>query len=171
MISGFFAVVQSILILQPTHLDPQKQAGAVLHAAFHVVSFCAFVSGFIVIEYNKIHNGLGHFKTPHAYIGVVTCAVLVAQYFVGVTMWLVPSLYGGEDGARKVWKYHRMSGYLLLSLLVAAIITSTKTDYVEKVLNIKIELVSICCGFIVVPMIPQISPRKLFGDRILLRQQ
>ena len=171
MIFGFVAVVQSILILQPTYLPYQKTAGARIHAAFHIASLLAFVSGVTVIEYHKTHNGLGHFKSPHAYIGVTTCAVLVAQYFVGVTMWLVPSLYGGEGKAREVWKYHRMSGYLLLALLVASLVSATKTEYVEKVIDIPTAAVAVVCGVCIVGMIPQFSPRKLLGGRRLLREQ
>ena len=160
-IIGIFAVIQSILILQPTHLPKQKLQGQRYHAGLHVVSFLAFVSGIIVIEYNKFHNGLDHFHSAHAYIGVITSVVLVLQYLVGITMWAVPVLYGGVDNAKAVWKYHRWSGYLLLLLLLASVISATRTDYVQGVLEIRTLFTIIAGVVILMGVLPQISQKKL----------
>lgn len=160
-IVGISAIVQSILVLQPTHLDKQKIQGQRWHAAIHVISFLSFVAGVTVIECNKMYNGLEHFHSAHAYIGVITCGVLVLQYLVGITMWAVPVLYGGVDNAKSVWKYHRWSGYLLLLLLLASVISATRTDYVKSVLEIKTHYVVLASAVILLGVFPRVSLKKL----------
>lgn len=153
-IIGFFAIIQSILVLQPTRLPKQKIDGQKWHALIHVISFLSFVAGITVIEYNKVHNGLEHFHSPHAYIGVIACAVLVLQYLVGITMWAVPALYGGVDNAKSVWKYHRWSGYLVFLLLLASVISATRTDYVRDVLDIDTAYVCMASIMLVLASLP-----------------
>lgn len=160
-IIGIYAVVQSILILQPTHLPEQKQKGQWLHVTFHFLSFAAFVTGVTIIEYNKFHNDLDHFHSVHAYIGVVTAAVLCVQYIVGMTMWAAPCLYGGDANAKKVWKYHRWSGYLVLLLLIASVVSATETEYVVSVLKIRILFVSLACFALAMAILSQVSQKKL----------
>lgn len=158
---GVVAVVQSILVLQPTHTASQKRLGQLVHAGLHLFSLVALVAGTVVIEYNKISNGLSHFRSPHAYIGVATLAVLALQYLVGFTMWATPALYGGESGARAVWKYHRWSGYFALVLLMASVVSSAKTDLMEKVQKLDFYLVLAGCALILMGVIPRIKKQKL----------
>lgn len=160
-IIGVFTITQSILVLQPTRLPKQKIDGQKWHALIHVISFLSFVAGITVIEYNKVHNGLEHFHSPHAYIGVIACAVLVLQYLVGITMWAVPALYGGVDNAKSVWKYHRWGGYLVLLLLLASVISATRTDYVRDVLDIQIFGVSAVSTLLVFAIFARMSLKKL----------
>lgn len=158
---GVFAVVQSILILQPTQSPGQKAAGQRLHAALHAVSFLALAAGFTVIMVNKSVNGLAHFHSAHGYIGVAASAVILLQYLVGLTMWATPSLYGGEDRAKAVWKYHRWSGYAVVLLLLAAVVSAAKTPFVEKVLGMPFWLVALSCALVLAGLLPRIKKRKL----------
>ncbi|SPO03910.1 related to CYTOCHROME B561 [Cephalotrichum gorgonifer] len=159
---GVVAIIQSILILQPTHTAAQKRVGQRLHAGLHLVSFLALVTGVAIIEYNKVSNGLAHFHSPHAYIGVATCAVLAVQYLVGFTMWATPALYGGEDRAKAVWKYHRVSGYLIFLLLVASLLSGAKTDFVANVLGMQFWVMVVASVLILIGVLPRIKKQK-FG--------
>ena len=160
---GFVFLIQAILILQPTHLPAQKIHGARAHALLHAFSLSAFVAGITVIEYNKSHNRLGHFHSVHAYVGVVTCIILALQYLVGFTMWATPRLYGNAKNAGAVWKYHRLSGYLVAALLLVSLITAMKTDFVKNVLQVNLTLIILGCVLIVVGSVPQIDLTKLKG--------
>ena len=157
---GVLAVIQSILVLQPTHTVEQKRIGQRVHGILHLASLCAFIAGVTVIEYNKISNGLGHFKSAHGYIGVITCIVIILQYLVGFTMWAVPVLYGGEENARKVWKYHRSSGYLVLALLIASLMSAARTDFMI-VLGMPFWVMVVGCVTLLLGIIPRIHPYKL----------
>jgi cytochrome b-561 len=159
--TGILAVVQSILVLQPTHTKEQKLQGQTVHALLHLVSFVTLCAGVIVIEYNKFSNGLSHFLSPHAYIGVITSVVIALQYLVGFTMWATPALYGGEARARSVWKYHRWSGYLVLVLLMASVISAAKTNFMENVVHMSFPGVAVGCILVLVGVIPRVKKEKL----------
>lgn len=98
----------------------------------------------------------------HGYLGVATSAVLVIQYAVGFAMWGVPGIFGGVEKAKAVWKYHRMSGYLVLLLLLATVVSAVYTDFNVNVLDIKPWAVVIAVVLIVVGVYPRLHPRK-FG--------
>lgn len=157
---GVLAVIQSIIVLQPTHTAEQKRVGQRVHGILHLVSLCSFIAGVTVIEYNKVSNGLDHFHSTHAYIGVITCIIIILQYLVGFTMWAVPALYGGEANARKVWKYHRYSGYLVLALLVASLISASRTDFMKK-LGMEFWIMAVGCVAVIIGIIPRIQLYKL----------
>lgn len=57
----------------------------------------------------------------HAYLGVVTYALLVVQALVGATAFFTPGLYGGVGKAKSLYKWHRMSGYLLLVVMFVTV--------------------------------------------------
>ncbi|KAL5606669.1 hypothetical protein BROUX41_003065 [Berkeleyomyces rouxiae] len=158
---GVFAMIQSILVLQPTHTADQKRIGQGYHAAFNTVNLLGIGIGISVIEYNKVKNGLPHFHSIHAYFGVLTGTFMALQLLVGITMWAIPSLYGGEQQAKRIWKYHRMSGYTILLLTLATIISATRTDYIMGVVKIKTWSVVFLCVFIVAGIFPRIQRRKL----------
>lgn len=43
-----------------------------------------------------------HFESTHAVLGLITYILLLLQAFVGFTQFFVPSLYGGEENAKKI---------------------------------------------------------------------
>ena len=57
---------------------------------------------------------------------------------VGFTMYFTPSLYGSEENAKKVWKWHRGSGYLVLVLGLATVCAATFTGFNEMMLHIQL---------------------------------
>lgn len=156
------AVTEAILVLQPTWTASEKAVGARWHAALHLVSFLLFAAGVLLIEANKIKQGpSSHFHSVHGYLGVATSVVLLVQYVVGFLMWAVPAAFGGVDGAKAVWKYHRISGYLLYLLLLATVISAVYTDFNVNVLDIKLWSVIVAVVLIVIGVYPRLHPSKL----------
>ncbi|KAI1846494.1 hypothetical protein JX265_004983 [Neoarthrinium moseri] len=154
-------LVQSILILQPTHTGQQKQVGQKIHAGLNLLAFALFLTGFVSIEYNKFASGGAHFKSVHAYLGVIVSIWLLLQYLIGFTMFATPKLYGGEAKAKKIWKYHRTSGYVLFLFLQATVISATKTDYNVGVLGLKLWAFILISVLLIVGIYPRIKKQKL----------
>ncbi|KAG5912949.1 hypothetical protein E4U53_005080 [Claviceps sorghi] len=138
MTIALFTLVQSILALQPTSTAGQKRIGQRVHASLNLVAFAALVTGAVFIQVNKFRSHSPHFHSLHAYVGAVTLLLIAGQYVVGFTMWATPGLYGGVDSAKKLYKYHRYGGYLILVLLLATVCTAMETDYVVGVLGINV---------------------------------
>lgn len=158
---GVTILVQSMLLLQPTHTAEQKRAGQIFHASLNLAAFVSLLTGVVIIEYNKISGHNAHFHSVHGYLGVITSVMLLLQYFVGFTMWKVPALYGGEERAKSIWKYHRWSGYTVLLLLLATLYSATDTDYVKFVLKIKPWSIGLLAVLIIVGVFPRIQKGKL----------
>jgi len=154
-----------ILVVQPTHTKGQKRTGALVHAGFNDVAFLAGVAGLVIIEYNKFKNNGSHFKSTHAVLGLVTYILIVVQASVGAGMYFAPAVFGGETKAKSLYKYHRISGYLGLFLILATVCSATKTTYVEKVLKIELWHVVVCSAAILIGILPRIRLAKLgFGN-------
>ncbi|KAI2466829.1 eukaryotic cytochrome b561-domain-containing protein [Annulohypoxylon bovei var. microspora] len=159
--AGMLVLIQSILVLQPTHTGAQKEVGAKVHAGLNILGFLIFGVGVVSIEYNKIANNGAHFHSAHGYLGVVASFWLLAQYLVGFTMFATPALYGGQAAAKKIWKYHRSSGYALLLFLAATVISATQTDYNLNVLGIKLWATIVIFVLMIVGVFPRIKKHKL----------
>ena len=158
---AILTLTQSILTLQPTHTAEQKRIGQRVHASLNLLAFLFLVAGITIIEYNKISSNGAHFHSLHAYLGVITAIVLLVQYLVGFTMWATPKLYGGEDNAKSIWKYHRYSGYVILVLLLATVCSATSTDYNVNVLKIKLWATLLLSILVLVGVLPRIQKQKL----------
>ncbi|OLN95309.1 Cytochrome b561 [Colletotrichum chlorophyti] len=159
---AIFTLTQSILFLQPTHTPDQKRVGQRVHAILNLIAFLLLVGGVTIIEYNKFLQGPGsHFHSVHGYLGVTVSIILLLQYLVGFTMWATPKLYGGEDRAKSVWKYHRWSGYVVLVLLLLTVATATDTPYNYNVLKLKLWAVVVTALLILIGIIPRVQKQKL----------
>lgn len=154
-------LVESILSLQPTHTPAQKRLGQRVHASLNFLAFLLLVAGITIIEYNKFSNNGPHFHSAHGYLGVISSIVLLLQYFVGFTMWATPALYGGEQNAKSIWKYHRYSGYFILVLLLATTCSAIETDYNNNVLKLKLWATILLSVVILAGVIPRIQLQKL----------
>ncbi|KAI4599227.1 hypothetical protein KJ359_002186 [Pestalotiopsis sp. 9143b] len=158
---GMLVLVQSILILQPTHSGKQKQVGQKIHAGLNLLAFLILAVGVISIEYNKIRSNGAHFKSVHGYLGVIASFWLLIQYVVGFTMYATPKLYGSEAKAKSIWKYHRVSGYVLFLFLQATVISATQTDYNFNVLGLKLWAFVLISVLIIIGVYPRIQKQKL----------
>ncbi|MCJ1252762.1 hypothetical protein MMC24_000568 [Lignoscripta atroalba] len=159
--AGILLTTQAILVLQPTHTPTQKRQGTYIHSALNLASVLSLMAGLVVIEYNKIaHNG-AHFQSPHAILGLITYMFFIIQALIGITQYYTPSLYGGIGNAKAIWKYHRMSGYLLLVLSFATVAAATQTDFNNNVLHLKLWAVIVASLLTLVGVIPRIKKQKL----------
>jgi hypothetical protein len=73
----------------------------------------------------------------------------------------VPQLYGGEANAKKVWKYHRASGYVVFTLMLATVAAATQTTYNRNVLDIKLWAVIVAAVLTLAGIVPRIKKQKL----------
>jgi hypothetical protein len=54
----------------------------------------------------------------------------VLQALVGIFQFFVPvTVFGSVDGGKRIYKYHRWSGYVLLLLEMATVVAATQTSY------------------------------------------
>lgn len=160
---AIFILTQSILVQQPiTHEDSEtKRRGQYIHAALNLAAFLALVTGFTIVEVSVAQMKTQHFPSTHAVFGLVTLISLVVQYIVGFTMWWTPSLFGGEDQAKSLYKYHRYAGYLILVLLLSTAITATLTGYNQYVLGVPTLAVVVGAVLVVGGVVPRIQKQKL----------
>ncbi|KAK4180319.1 eukaryotic cytochrome b561-domain-containing protein [Triangularia setosa] len=135
---GLFILIQATLILQPTtkQYPDAKTRAAKYHGSLQLFSFLLFLSGTAIIETNKHVNGLPHFHSVHAYLGVTTVSLLLVQYIFGFTIYITPQVWGGEEKAKKLWKWHRYIGYGVLVLLLITTGSAAWTDYVVSQLGV-----------------------------------
>ncbi|KAI9811029.1 MAG: hypothetical protein M1826_003330 [Phylliscum demangeonii] len=159
--AGLLLVTQGILVLQPTHTPSQKYIGTHIHSILNNVGVLALIGGLVVIEYNKIsHNG-EHFRNTHAILGLATASLMVVQSVVGGTQYFLPQLYGGEANAKKIYKYHRLSGYAVLILAFATVAAATTTDYNRDVLHIQLWAVVLASIVTLLGVLPRIKKQKI----------
>ncbi|WVQ68178.1 uncharacterized protein L199_006384 [Kwoniella botswanensis] len=72
--------------------------------------------------YNKYLHGAKHFTTWHGKLGLISVIWVVAQASIGAaSVWGGGKAFGGEEKAKRVYKYHRLSGYLLITLMLFTI--------------------------------------------------
>jgi hypothetical protein len=140
--AGLLVLTESILILQPTHTQAQKRKGTIIHFTLNNLALDLLFAALILIEYNKIKGGSQHFHSIHGILGSITYIFLAVQALVGFTAYFVPKLYGGEDNAKSLYKWHRLSGYILLVLLLATVAAATQTDFNKNVIHIRLWAVS-----------------------------
>jgi len=159
--AGILLATQAALILQPTNTPTQKRQGAYIHAALHLLSFGSLLAGLIIIEQNKFGHGGTHFESPHAILGLITYLLLLIQALVGFTQFFTPKLYGSLENAKKVYKYHRASGYVILTTALATVAAATQTDYVKGDLGIQLWAVIVASVVTLAGVLPRIKKQKL----------
>ncbi|TVY60816.1 hypothetical protein LSUE1_G010290, partial [Lachnellula suecica] len=148
-------------ILQPTHTPTQKRHGTIAHASLNNLAIDLLVAGLVVIEYNKISHGGTHFESAHAILGLISYIFLLIQALVGFTAYFVPKLYGSVDNAKSLYKWHRLSGYIVLTLLLATVAAATQTTFNVQTLKIKLWAVLVTAVLVLVGVLPRIKKQKL----------
>jgi hypothetical protein len=120
------------------------------------------IAAFVIVEYNKFnHNGI-YFESIHGKLGLTTYILLVIQSLVGFTQYFVPRVYGGVDNAKAIYKWHRMSGYVILVMMLVTVSAATQTSYNSDVLDIKLWAVLVSSILILIGVLPRIKKQK-FG--------
>lgn len=159
--AGILALTESVLLLQPTHTPTQKRQGTIAHFTLNNLGLDLLVAGLIVIEYNKFSHNDTHFESPHSILGLITYIFLGIQALVGFTAYFVPNLYGSVETAKSMYKWHRLSGYVILTLMLATVTAATQTDYNKDVLDIKTWAVLIAAVLVLIGVLPRIKKQKL----------
>lgn len=120
------------------------------------------IAGLVIIEYNKFaHNGT-HFVSPHAILGLISYILLLLQAVIGFTQYFVPQLYGGEEKAKKLYKYHRVGGYVTFVLMLATVAAATQTDFNKNVLGMQLWAVIAAAVITLAGVLPRVRLAK-FG--------
>jgi hypothetical protein len=83
-------------------------------------------------------------------MGLITYIFLIFQATIGFTQYFTPQIYGSVSNAKKLYKYHRVSGYIILVLLLTTISLATITDYNIQTLHIKLWAVIVAAVLILI---------------------
>ncbi|GAA5956626.1 hypothetical protein JCM21900_003626 [Sporobolomyces salmonicolor] len=125
--------IEGVLLLQPIPANAAtKKKGLQLHQVFQYTAFPMILVGAAFIIANKALHDARHFTTWHATFGILTLVLIVLQISFGALVVYSPliSVLGGEGKAKSLWKYHRMSGYLTLTLLILTPLLALASDWV-----------------------------------------
>ncbi|KAL5490205.1 hypothetical protein ACEPAI_5038 [Sanghuangporus weigelae] len=109
-----------ILTLQPASQPKAKAAGLVRHQLCMLLAGTPLLAaGTWVIYHSKEVKARQHFTSWHGTIGIIAVGWLSIQMLVGcASVWFGGAAFGGGMKAKNVWKYHRLSGYLVYPLLL-----------------------------------------------------
>ncbi|KAK6343199.1 hypothetical protein TWF730_010799 [Orbilia blumenaviensis] len=154
-------LVQSILLLQPTHTPDQKVKGAIIHSILVGIALLLFIGAGVTIALNKIRIKHAHFDSPHAILGLTTYILIFAQAAVGFAQFYTPRVFGSVEKAKTIYKYHRIAGYTIQILLVVTLLAASRTAFALGPLKLKTWKVAIGSGLIVLGVIPRIKKEKL----------
>ncbi|KAM5443880.1 hypothetical protein MferCBS31731_001126 [Microsporum ferrugineum] len=166
--AAILLTVQAILVVQPTRTPSQKRIGALTHFGFLAVANLAFISGLIIIEINKQSHPESRFSSVHGILGLITYIIIFLQAAVGVAQYFFPeTVFGSVENGKKIYKWHRVSGYVLFVMELAVVIAATKTDYNVKTLHIGFWPVTIAAFLTFAGVAARIKKFKLpaFGKR------
>lgn len=159
--SAILLSTQAILILQPTHTQTQKRLGTLTHFTLNFLAIDALIAAFVIIEYNKFAHKAPHFTSVHGKLGLITYCLLAIQALVGFTQYFVPSLYGGVDNAKAMYKWHRFSGYIIVVMMLATVIAATQTTTGKNFLELKTWSIALASVLVLMGILPRIRRAKL----------
>ncbi|RPB20625.1 hypothetical protein L211DRAFT_791944, partial [Terfezia boudieri ATCC MYA-4762] len=165
---GVLFVIEAILVLQPTGLFNmmQKKIAAYVHASLTALAVASFASALVIVIWNKQHFHIPHFESVHSKFGAATYGLIAAQALVGFTQLFIPKIYGSEENAKKMYKYHRFFGYaIILPMLLVTVILATGTYYGAHVLHLKTWAAVLAVIAIVAGIYPGVKVSKMRGDR------
>jgi hypothetical protein len=153
---------QAILVLQPTHTPLQKRHGTWTHFSLNVTAVLAFTAAVIIVEINKASHPETRFTSAHGILGLITYILVILQAAVGVAQYFFPAqVFGSVENGKKIYRWHRASGYLLLLLELATVAAATQTDYNKHVLHIRLSAVLAGAVLVVAGVGARIKKRKL----------
>jgi len=132
---GIAIMVVAIETLQPTATPQSKTAGLTRHQNLQLAALLLITSGTSAMIINKATHGATHFTTWHAWFGLTAYVWLWLQGILGAaSVWFRGRAFGGEAKAKKAWKWHRISGYLLLGwLMVTVFLAGEYSDWARGV--------------------------------------
>ncbi|KAH1294241.1 hypothetical protein KXV68_003686 [Aspergillus fumigatus] len=158
--SAILLQVQAALILQPTATPQQKLLGTQIHYSLQAISLAAFLTAFTIIEINKGDHP--RLTSLHGILGLITYICIILQALLGLVQYFFPvKILGSADAGKRLYKYHRHFGYLLLVLELATVSAATQTTYNVAVLHIPLWGVLVAAVLIVAGVGARIKKHKL----------
>jgi cytochrome b-561 domain-containing protein 2 len=130
-----------IMTLQPTSQPRTKASGLTRHQVIILgLGVPAILTGTIMVFFNKVIKEANHFTTWHGTFGGIALVWMVFQILLGgLSVWFRGAALGGGAKAKRVWRYHRASGYLLFPMfLLTAAVGGNYSDYVVKLARITV---------------------------------
>jgi len=117
---GIVSITYGIMTLQPTSHAKTKEAGLARHQkAMLFLGVPSILLGASAILLKKSLGGAEHFYSWHGTFGIVAVGIIILQALVGgSSVWFGGAAFGGGAKAKAIWKYHRLSGYILYPLLL-----------------------------------------------------
>ncbi|KAK9476051.1 eukaryotic cytochrome b561-domain-containing protein [Lipomyces japonicus] len=161
-------MAQSIILVQPTKTQAEKQLAASIHGVFNMIAFGAFVGAFAIIYTNKAGHDGAHFASAHARLGGLTYVVLTVNVVVGFSQFWTPQIYGSIDSAKSLYKYHRVVGYFVILSGVTTVLLASRTNYSKNVLHLSTVVLLGLVVVIVVGLGLRIRPEKFNFQRVPL---
>jgi len=156
--------VFGILTLQPTSQPKTKAAGLMRHQIAMLSGLLSVILGTLAVLANKSANHVPHFTSWHGTFGLITFIWLIAQGLVGAgSVWFGGAAFGGGLKAKLVWKYHRLSGYILLNLLLITIYLGGRSQLVSFNSSYVVRLIAYTLApiFILVSLYSRVRPSKM----------
>jgi len=161
--AGILLLTQAILVLQPTATPKQKTKGTHIHFVLNLTGTLALIAGLIIIEMNKASHPETRFTSVHGIMGLVTFILIIIQGLIGFAQFYVPeTVLGSVENGKMLYKYHRMSGYLILLMALATICAATQTGFNKGVLHIRLWAVLVASVLVLAGILPRIKKQK-FG--------
>jgi len=128
----------------------------------NLVGVIALITGLTIVEMNKASNRDTRFTSAHGIMGLITYIFIFSQAFVGFVQFYVPQqVLGSVDRGKSIYKYHRMSGYLILVMALATICAATQTTFNADVLHVKWWAALVAGILVLAGVLPRIKKSKL----------
>ncbi len=164
--AALLLLAQGILVLQPTQTAEQKRTGTYIHAAFNGLALACFIAALTMIQIHKFTAGYAHFESPHSILGLITYIFVILQALWGGAQFFAPGIFGGEEKAKKVYKYHRWNGYVVFTLGLATVCAATQTTYSKHVLHIQLWAVIVASVITLAGLLPRIKKQKMVANDV-----
>ena len=95
-------------------------------------------------------------------LGLITYILIILQASVGVVQYFFPvRVLGSVDAGKKIYKYHRVSGYVLLVLELGTVIAATQTTFNVAALHIPLWGVVVTSVLVVAGVGARVKKHKL----------
>uniref|UniRef100_A0A1D1XIG5 Cytochrome b561 domain-containing protein 1 n=1 Tax=Anthurium amnicola TaxID=1678845 RepID=A0A1D1XIG5_9ARAE len=123
---------QGTVFLQKAESRQEKDYALNFHKLIQSITFLGVIGGFYIIYTFKAEGNKEHFTSPHGKFGLITSSLILIQSIAGSTLVNFPGIVGGVAKAKAMYKYHRISGYLLLFLIWLTALGGTQANWTKS---------------------------------------
>jgi len=153
------------------NLQVEKKKSIWLHRLLNLIGLASLTAGTTLVIVGKNILKKKHIQTFHSGIGILTFSFLLIQLTIGLLLVSFPTLFGGNQKSKSFYKWHRVSGYTLLFLLLTTILSALNSDFItEKLKNWERGVVAIGVLGVAIGTLARIKRTKFnFGARSRLQ--